>query len=184
MKRLVAVAGLVLAAVVLVLAGCDDGYREDPAAQRLNAQANVTRANAEADARRAEAPGRAAAEREKAEAAAYEQRQSAAAAAAGERANVRQMERDAAHQRTLDLLPFVVAIGGGLALAGFGAFLVWDLRRRPVQPMGADPAMLVYLDRLRLDQAQQWRALAQLERRTLPAMDNEKGVVIYDDTLR
>ncbi len=181
MKRLVAVAGLMLAAVVLVLAGCDDGYREDPAAQRLNAQANVTRANAEAEARRVEALGRADAEREKAEAEAYEQRSAAAVAAAGERANIRQLERDAAHQRTLDLLPFVLAIGGGLLLAGFRAFLVWDLRRRPVQPVGSDPAVLMYLDRLRLDQAQQWRALAQLDRRTLPAMDNEKGVVIYDD---
>jgi len=101
---------LVLAALVLlavVLTGC-----ESPAAQRELAQA----------------------ERIRAEAQAYERERAADAAAYAERASVRQMERDAAHQRSLETLPLVLAIGGGVVICLVLAYMFYLERHRPAQP--------------------------------------------------
>jgi hypothetical protein len=158
-RMLTAVGSLALAGVVVlaVVAAC-----ESPAAQRE----------------------RAAAERVQAEAIAYQLRQQADTEAAAERATVRQMERDAAHQRALDLLPYVLIIAGGLALAGLGLVLWWDLRSmRPLAP--GDRALLLHLQRLELSQAERdrqlWRAIAALDRRTLPAARSGREVVIVDN---
>ena len=94
------------------------------------------------------------------------------------RASVRQMERDASHERALETLPFVLAIGGGVLVLALGGFVVWDLRgRQMAQPPAAmiDPVMLAYLDRLRLEQAQQWRVLAHVAR------DGARDVVVYEE---
>lgn len=154
MRRIVlAVAGiLALAAGAFLLAGC-----ESPAAQREWARADRIRAEAEA----------------------YEQRQQADTQAAAERANIRQMERDAAHQRSMELIPYVLIIVGGLLLAGLGGLLFWDWRRQPA-PAAADPRLLALLEQLQLHQAERdreiWRAMAILQRRSLPA----GSVAIYD----
>ena len=135
---LVAVAGLVL---VLVLAGCAS---EDNAAARRAAE-EAARVRAEAEA--------------------YQVRAAADTAAAAERANVRQMERDAAHQRTVEMLPFVLAIGGGVLLLVLAGLVAWDLRSRQAPASTVDPVLLAYLDRLQVEQAQQWRVLAHVARR-------------------
>ena len=148
-----------LAGLILVLVGCESA---DNAVAR--------RAEAEAAARRAEAE-------------AYQQRQAADTAAAAERSAIRQAERNAAHQRALETLPYLVAIGGGILVLVLTGLVVWDLRSRP--PAQPDPALLFYLDRLRLDGAKRdrelWHALAELSRRGLPSGDNGRGVVIYDN---
>ena len=116
--------------------------------------------------------------RARAEAEAYQVRAAADAAAASERASTRQMERDASHERALETLPFVLAIGGGVLVLALGGFVVWDLRgRQMAQPPAAmiDPVMLAYLDRLRLEQVQQWRVLAHVAR------DGARDVVIYEE---
>jgi len=68
---------------------------------------------------------------------------------------------------------------------------VWEVRTLPDGVAlelhgGDDPALLVYLDRLRLEQAERdrhiWRVLDHLARYTLPAGGGE--VVIYSDSER
>lgn len=156
---------LVLAGLVslgLALGGCESA--DNAAARRANAEAAAERAAAEA----------------------YQVRQQADTQAAAERSAIRQAEANAAHQRTIDLLPFVLAILGALVLAGLGLLAWWDLRAQRAQPAvsapATDSALLFYLERLRLEQAEQWRALAQLARRTFPdSGDNRREVVIYTD---
>ena len=155
---LLALAVLVLVIGMVILSGCASADSE--AARRANAEAARVRAEAEA----------------------YQVRQQADAKAAAERANIRQMERDAAHQRTMETLPFVLAIVGGLVLAGLAGLMVWDLRR---QATVTDPRLLVLLERLQLDQTERdrriWQAIAHLNRRTLPDGDSTWEVVIYPD---
>ena len=103
--------------------------------------------------------------RARAEAEAYQVRAAADAAAASERASTRQMERDASHERALETLPFVLAIGGGVLLLVLAGLVAWDLRSRQAPASTVDPVLLAYLDRLQLEQAQQWRVLAHVARR-------------------
>jgi outer membrane murein-binding lipoprotein Lpp len=160
MKQIL-LSGLVLAGLAilgLVLAGC-----ESPAAQRERAQAERIRAEAEA----------------------YQVRLQADVDAAAERANVRQMERDAAHQRALETLPYLVAIGGGILVLVLAGLVFWDLRgsgppgRRAVAT--TDPALLLLLERQRLEQAQLWHAIAWLDRRSLSAGEHGREVIVYTD---
>ena len=118
------------------------------------------------------------AERVRAEAQAYERERAADAAAYAGQANVRQMERDAAHERTLETLPFVLAIGGGTLLALIvvvGAVLLWrEQSLRAAQPRPApqtamatkpQPATLDDLwAYLQQREAALWHALAVLAR--------------------
>jgi hypothetical protein len=153
------VLALALLAVVgiLVLAGCVSADSE--AARRANAEAALVRAEGQA----------------------YAERVRADAAAAAERANVRQMERDASHQRVMEVLPVLVILVGALLLAGLATAMFWDLRR---QTSVSDPRLLVLLERLQLDQAERDRqllgAIANLDRRTLPAGD-DRAVIIYTE---
>ena len=156
MKRLLTLAAVLTILGLVVLAGCDS-----PAAQRERARA----------------------ERVRAEAIAYQQQVQADTQAAAERANVRQMERDAAHQRALETLPYVVLIGGGVGVALVLVLMFWDLRR--ARPAAADPGLLFYLERLHLDQAERdrqlWRAIAHLDRRALAGVDDRREVTVYPD---
>ena len=109
-------------------------------------------------------------------------------AADSERAATRQMERDAAHQRTIDSLPYVVTIGGGLLLAGFGVWVAWDVRtNRAARPTGAEAAILLELRRLGELQAQQARRERAILRALTdrPALPDGRGeVIIYTDKQR
>ena len=113
--------------------------------------------------------------RARAEAEAYQVRAAADSAAASERASVRQMERDASHERALETLPFVLAIGGGVLLLVLAGLVAWDLRSRQAPASTVDPVLLAYLDRLQLEQAQQWRVLAHVAR------DGARDVVVYEE---
>lgn len=132
---------LVLGLGVVALTGCDS-----PAAQRERARA----------------------ERIQAEALAYQRQVQADTQAAAERANVRQMERDAAHQRALETLPYVALIGGGVVLILIVALMFWDLRR---QSGSTNHDLLIYLEQRRIDQVERdrqfWQAIAHLDRRLL-----------------
>jgi len=157
MRKILAVA-LILAALAglgLVLAGCESS--DNAAARRLSEESARVRAEAEA----------------------YQVRAAADSAAASERASVRQMERDASHQRTVEMLPFVVAIGGGVLLLVLAGLVVWDLRSRQAARAPAptlDPVLIDYLNRLQLEQSRQWRVLAHMAR-----VNRDAGeVVIYD----
>jgi len=156
MKRLLAITAIlvVLGAVVLVASSC-----ESPAAQRERARAESVRA----------------------EAAAYQQRVQADAQAAAERAATRQMERDAAHQRSLETLPYLMLICGGVGVGGLALAFLWDLRR--TRPVAAEPGLLLYLERLQLDAAERdrqlWRAIAQLDRKAIGPGREE--VTIYPE---
>jgi len=144
---------------LLALAGLLAGLLvacESPAAQRELAQA----------------------ERLRAEAQAYERQRAADSAAASERASVRQMERDAAHERTLETLPFVLAIGGGVLImlvVVVGGILIWrEQSLRAAQPRPAPTSALATMQQPSLDEvlaylqqreAALWHALAVLARR-------------------
>lgn len=120
----------------------------------------------------------AAAERAQAEALAYQVRTQAETQAMSERANVRQMERDAAHQRMIDTLPYMVLALGGAAVALVLVIMAWDLlRHRQPTPTG-DPGLVFYLQRR---DAELWRAIARLERQ---APGDSRDVVIYSERER
>jgi len=142
----------ILALAILAASSCDS-----PAAQRERARAETVRV----------------------EAVAYQMRAEADAKADAERAATRQMERDAAHQRALETLPYLMLICGGVGVGGLVVLAFWDLRRV------ADPRLLFYLDRLQLDQAERdrqlWRAIAALDRRALTGGDNEGGIVSWQE---
>jgi hypothetical protein len=122
------------------------------------------------------------AERVRAEAQAYERERAADAAAYAERASVQQMERDAAHERTLETLPFVLAIGGGTLVALIivvGAALLWrEQSLHAAQPRPAPQTALAtapqpatlddLLAYLQQREAALWHALAILARRQSP----------------
>lgn len=116
---------------------------------------------------------------ERAAAEAYAVRRAADVQAAESRAAIRQAEREAGHQRSLEVLPYVLAIiTGAVLLGGLGAVVVLVLNR-PRQP---DPLLLAYLERQRLEQAELWRAVAQLDRnrQRLASGGNGKEMIIYD----
>jgi hypothetical protein len=122
---------------------------DNAAARRANAESSLVRAEAEAYARRVAAD---------------------------------ESRRENGHQRALETLPFVVLILGGLLLAAFGAFIVWDrVRQTPRSPQAGtvDSALLLYLERLRLDQTERdrqlWQAIAHLDRRNLPVLRTAKS---------
>lgn len=149
-----------------LLAGCNSPVaQESPEAQRQRAEAERIRAETE---------------QVKAEALAYQQQTQADTQAAGERASIRQIERDAAYQRTLGLLPYVLTILGGLLLAGLGGLIFWDLRRQSSQN---EPG-IAHLEYLLLQQAKDsrdlWRAIAKTQRLSLPASSQGREVVIYN----
>ena len=159
----------ILGAAVLVLPGCNALVDEQQAqAARLQAEAELARAEAarervaaeaEADRVKAQAEAeaqrqRAAAEKAQAEADAYQKRVQADTSAAAERSALRQLERDAAHERTLELLPFVLLIVGVVAVGALAVMaLVGKLQRKP-EP---DPILTFLLQ-------QQNRRLQELER--------------------
>jgi hypothetical protein len=120
------------------------------------------------------------AERIQAEAQAYERERAADAAAYAERAAVRQMERDAAHERTLETLPFLLAIGGGVLIALaiiVGGILIWREQsiRRAAPPHPEPQAALATVPQpatlddllayLQQREAALWHALAILARK-------------------
>lgn len=89
----------------VTLAGCDSNdWQPDPVAQRLSAQASLE--NAEANRIRAEGEAQAQVEaaRIEAEAAAYATKKEAYTEAEAKLAAVRQRERDAAHQRAMEMM--------------------------------------------------------------------------------
>jgi hypothetical protein len=149
---------VILILATLMLVSCESA--DNAAARRANAEAALARAEAEAYARRVAAD---------------------------------ESRRENGHQRVLETLPFVVLILGGMLLAGFGAFIVWDrarpcLRqdRQPPQRGVPDPTLLLYLERLRLDQTERdrqiWQAIAHLDRRSLQAGDRGEVTIHGDRT--
>lgn len=153
----------ILAAAVLTLPGCGAlANRESAAAERLRAEAALERARA--SAARAEAD------------------------AMAERASARQFERDASHERTLEILPFVLLIAG---LVTIGALAVVALGGG-VQRRQVDPGVVFLLkqqdQRLQELERATWHAIATEQRRQLMAgvghqviVDDVEGRVITDE---
>jgi len=187
-------AAAILAAAVLVLPGCNALVDEQQAqAARLQAEAELARAEAarervaaeaEADRVKAQAEAeaqrqRAAAEKAQAEADAYQKRIQADTSAAAERSALRQAERDAAHERILELLPFTLLIVGVVALGGLAVVaLAGKFRRQPQ----LDPGVILLLQRQdrRLQELERatWHTIAAEQRRQLGA--GPGPVVVYD----
>ncbi len=111
------------------------------------------------------------AERIRAEADAYARKQAADTAAAAERAALRQMERDAAHERTLETLPFVLSIGGGVLVLCLALFVWWDVHSQRQMPATSVEPQLARHEWAELIRALEdrdralWHALATLARR-------------------
>lgn len=160
MKRLLTVAvglGLVLLALLILLTGCAADDRA--AAQRANSEASLETARGQA----------------------YAERVRADAAAQAERAAIREAQQNAALERAILALPYVlIAVAVVLVLV----LVVLLAVRAMVGGGGNDPALLGYLQRLELAQAEErrqlWRAIAALDRRLLAEGDRE-GVIIYND---
>ena len=190
----VILAAAILGAAVLVLPGCNALVDEQQAqAARLQAEAELARAEAarervaaeaEADRVKAQAEAeaqrqRAAAEKAQAEADAYQKRVQADTSAAAERSALRQLERDAAHERTLELLPFVLLIVGVVAVGALAVMaLVGKLQRKP-EP---DPILTFLLQQQnrRLSELEQmaYHQIAMEQRRQLGA--GTGPIVVYD----
>lgn len=104
------------------------------------------------------------AQRTVAQAEAYQVRQAADSAAAAERAAIRQAQRDASHERTIELLPWALLIVVGGLVAVLLLILFLDRRRPP----SADPTLLAALHQIQLaDQRRNlelWTAIAALSR--------------------
>lgn len=107
----------------------------------------------------------AAARKQQAEAYSYQIRVQADVEAAAERSAIREAARQAGHERALESLPYLVVTVGFFGLAGFGAFVVWDLRSQR-QGRNLDRTLEV-LYRLELEQRQLWHLLATVDRRGL-----------------
>jgi len=183
----------ILAAAVLVLPGCGALVDEQRAqAARLQAEAELARAEAareraaaeaEADRVKAQAEAeaqrqRAAAEKAQAEADAYQKRIQADTSAAAERSALRQSERDAAHERTLELLPFVLLIVGVVAIGGLAVVALAGRLQRPQ----VDPGVVLLLQRQdrRLQELERaaYHQIAMEQRRLLGA--GSGPIVVYD----
>lgn len=152
---LIAALVLTLLLGVVTLSSC--AAEDRAAAQRANAEAALEAAKGERYARQVQAD----------------------AAAASERASTRQMERDAAHERALEMLPYVLIVSGMVLIGGVAA---WILALRVTgQGSAESQALLAYIERLQLAQADRdrelWRAIAEIERRALGPGDRE--VVVY-----
>jgi len=142
----------ILAAAVLVLPGCGaPANKDNAAAERLRAEAELERARA--SAARAEVD------------------------AMAERASTRQFERDAAHERTLELLPFVLLIAGLVAIGGLAVVALANRRGQAV-----DPGVVFLLQRQdrRLQELERatWHVIAAEQRRQLTA--GVGPVIVYD----
>ena len=178
---------VILIAAVLPLASC--ATKPDPivaqqnaAAARLQAEAELARAEASRESAKAAAEAdrtRAIAEKTQVEAEASQKRMQADTSAAAERAALRQTERDAAYERTLGLLPFVLLIAGLVAIGGLAVVaLAGGLRRQPA----ADPALMFLLQRQQeqltaLERAA-YHQIATAQRQQLAA--GVGPVIIYD----
>jgi len=140
-----------LAVMVLLLAGCRSGMAEEQQAiaSRLSAEASATRAEADLERTRAEAET----DKLAAEAAAYQRRVEAGTASEIARSSIRQTERDASHERTMESLPYFAMVIGGL----IAVLLLVNKRDAPA--VGTDPAVLMLL-------RQQQRQIEQMERAT------------------
>lgn len=147
----------ILAAGAIMLSGC-----ESPAAQREHARA----------------------ERSLAEAQAYQQRVQADTVAAAERAAIRESERERGHQQAMEMLPYVLIIGGGLLVAGLVVLMMWDVRLHG-RPGGMDPAVMAQqMEQLRLQHAAteraMYRLLIEMQRQKLSAGMREREVVVVE----
>jgi len=124
--------------------------------QRLNAEGHLAKAEAEAKVAQAQAEAL---------------RQQARAETEASIAATRQMEREAAHQRAMELLPqtALIIVGGVLMLALLLVFF-GQTQRRPAVPLGYTLTP-TEVERLLFSQAQEtrqmWHAIATLQR-TLP----------------
>ena len=159
MKRLLTMAvGLGVVSLILILSIGSCASEDRAAAQRANAEAALEMARGQA----------------------YAERTRADAAAQAERASTRQMERDAAHQRALEVLPYVLTVVGLLLVVGLA---VWLLAFRVVASSQGETALLYHLERLQLAQAEErrqlWRAIAQVSRQSLADVDSGREVVVY-----
>lgn len=163
-KFLVVVALLAMAALAVVaLPGCGAlTDRERAAAARLEAEAGLARAEAQ---------------RERVAAEAVAEKMRAEVAAAAERSAVRQVERDAALERALVLLP-VLALTFGVVLAGVAAVVA--LTRRGGSVAGSDVVLLLERQERRLAELEraQWHSIAESQRRRLPVADADKVLVV------
>jgi len=183
----------ILAAAVLVLPGCGAlANKDNAAANRLEAEAELARAEAareraaaEAEAERVRAVAdaeaqrqRAIAEKAQAEADAYQKRLQADTSAEVQRSALRQTERSASHERTLELLPFVLLIVGVMAIGGLVVVALANGRGQVVDPC------VVFLLR------QQDKRLAELERGVYHAIAESQRrqltmgagqVIVYDN---
>lgn len=155
----IAITAALVVCAVLALGGCESA--DNAAARRAAAEADQTRAAAEA----------------------YQQRQQADTAAAAERAAIRQAERDAAHERTLELLPYVITILGSLFLAALVAVLFWDLRSRPARPQSAPsgqaralpaPTINIWVLPTSSRRADCWREIGAVARREVTIYQDDR----------
>lgn len=163
----------VLASAALALPGCNALVsRDNAAANRLEAEATLERAEAN---------------RLQTEAEAYQRRLNADIQAAAERSALRQAERGAAHERTLELLPFMLLIVGVVVIGGLAvAALAGGLQRRQANP---DVVLLLQRQDQRLAEIERamWRGIAAEQRRQLSAgvgpvvVYNAEGRVIGDE---
>jgi glutathione S-transferase len=161
----------VILAALAILTGLAAGCRTwgvDPEAQRLNAQANLTRAQADARAEVERAAGEADAERERAEAEAYAERTRAQASLEASLAATRQMEREAAHQRWLETLTVLAMVGAPTTLVLVILLLLLGRDRQ---------TLLLALRHAGRENRALWHGLASLQRwvqrqpeRTLPTV--------------
>ena len=154
---------VMLALAVVNMSGCKTwGAEQDAGTARLQAEATLVRAEADLLQVRSEA---------------YQQQVQADVQAAAERANIRQMERDASHERTLELLPFTVLLVG---LMGVVCLVVWVLatgwRRATL-----DAAMVLLFGRQekRLQEVERalYHMIAVSQRRALRGEDEE--IIVY-----
>jgi len=156
--------GTLLVAAGLLFTGCQSKAAEQTAiAQRLDAEAALERAEAD---------------RLQVEAEAYQRRTEAATLAEVERSAMRQVERNASHERTVAMLPYVLVIAG---LVAIGALAVVAMARRD-QGM-VDPGVILLLQRQQrqLDQLERatYPHIARIQRHQLPT-DIDHQVVVYD----
>jgi hypothetical protein len=181
---------VVLAGIAFGLGAC--AASDNAAANRASAEASaaraaadVERARGEAAADQARAEAEADAEKKRAAAEAYQLQVQADVAAAAERSNIRQSERDAAHQRAMEILPYVALIVGALLLAGLGGLIFWDLRRNMAVPVHRtiDPRLLRILEQQQRQLADvervSWHAIATAQRAMMAP--GNRDVIIYRD---